>query len=103
MTLLVLSITSLLVGLSWGGVQYAWASVQVVGLLVVAVVSTVAFVAVELRSPNPIMPMRIYRNRVVGLSMIAVFCTGFGMFGGIVFIPLFRGCSARPPQALAAS
>jgi MFS family permease len=35
------------------------------------------------------MPMGIYRDRVVGLSLIAVFCTGFGMFGGIVFIPLF--------------
>ena len=89
MSLLVLSVSSLLIGLSWGGVQYAWASVQVVGLLVVAVASTVTFVAVELRSPNPIMPMGIYRNRVVGLSLIAVFGTGFGMFGGIVFIPLF--------------
>jgi hypothetical protein len=33
--------------------------------------------------------MRIYRSRVVALSLITVFCTGFGMFGGIVFIPLF--------------
>lgn len=89
MSLLVLSVSSLLIALSWGGVQFAWDSVQVVGLLVTAVASTVTFVAVELRSPNPIMPMGIYRNRVVGLSLIAVFGTGFGMFGGIVFIPLF--------------
>ena len=89
MSLLVLSVASLLIALSWGGVQYAWASVQVVGLLVTAVVSTVAFITVELRTSNPIMPMGIYRNRVVALSLVAVFCTGFGMFGGIVFIPLF--------------
>ena len=89
MSLLVLSVSSLLIALSWGGVQYAWESVQVVGLLVTAVVSTVTFVTVELRTSNPIMPMGIYRNRVVSLSLIAVFGTGFGMFGGIVFIPLF--------------
>ena len=89
MSLLVLSVSSLLVALSWGGVQYAWASVQVVGLLIVAVASTAMFVFVELRIVNPIMPMGIYRDRVVGLSLIAVFCTGFGMFGGIMFIPLF--------------
>jgi EmrB/QacA subfamily drug resistance transporter len=101
MSLLVLSVSSLLIALSWGGVQYAWASVQVVGLLIIAVASTTTFVFVELRIENPIMPMGIYRDRVVGLSLIAVFCTGFGMFGGIVFIP--RGCLVRRLRALAAS
>ena len=67
MSLLVLSVSSLLVALSWGGVQYAWASVQVVGLLIIAVASTATFVFVELRIANPIMPMGIYRDRVVGL------------------------------------
>ena len=50
---------------------------------------TVAFVFVERRAENPIMPPSIYANRVVSISLIAVFITGFGMFGSIIFIPLF--------------
>ena len=35
------------------------------------------------------MPLSIYSNRVVSVSLIAVFVTGFGMFGAIIFVPLF--------------
>ena len=35
------------------------------------------------------MPLEIYRNRMVSVSLVIVFLTGFGMFGGIIFIPLF--------------
>ena len=86
---LILAVVPLMLGLSWGGVQYEWGSPQVIGALTLAAAMTAAFVAAELRAPDPIMPLRIYRNRVVSLSLLAVFATGFGMFGGIIFIPLF--------------
>ena len=35
------------------------------------------------------MPLSIYRNRIVSISLLAAFATGFGMFGAIIFIPLF--------------
>ncbi|MDP7102749.1 MAG: MDR family MFS transporter [SAR202 cluster bacterium] len=89
MASLVLAVVPLLLGLSWGGVQYEWGSVQVVGALVFGGVMTVVFVVVESRTAAPIMPLTIYRNRMVSVSLIAIFLTGFGMFGAIIFIPLF--------------
>ena len=89
MALLVLVIVPLLIGLSLGGVQYDWMSLQIVGILVFAVVMTVTFVMVERRAEDPIMPLSIYANPVVRISLVAVFITGFAMFGSIIFIPLF--------------
>ena len=89
MVALVLAVVPLLLGLSWGGVQYEWASPQVITALAVSAVMTVAFVVIEVRAPEPIMPLDIYRNRVVSISLLAIMLTGFGMFGGIIFIPLF--------------
>ena len=89
MALLILAIVPLLIGLSWAGVQYPWTAPQVITALSVSGVAAVLFVVVELRVPEPIMPLSIYRDRIVSLSLIAVFLTGFGMFGGVIFIPLF--------------
>jgi len=86
---LVLAVVPLLLALSWGGVQYPWGSPQVVGALVLSALMTGAFLAVEARHPEPILPLFIFRNRVVVISLLAIFITGFGMFGAIVFIPLF--------------
>ena len=89
MALLVLIVVPLLVGLSLGGVEFEWLSLQVVGILLFAILMIVAFIAVERRAAEPIMPLSIYSNRVVSISLLAVFITGFGMFGAIIFVPLF--------------
>ena len=89
MVTLVLAVVPILLALSWGGVQFGWASPQVVGLLVFGVTMVAAFITIEYRSDSPIMPLEIYRNRMVAVSLIVTFLTGFGMFGGIIFIPLF--------------
>ena len=89
MALLVLVIVPLLIGLSLGGVQYEWLSLQIVGILVFAAAMTVTFIVVERRADDPIMPLSIYANPVVRISLVAVFITGFAMFGSIIFIPLF--------------
>ena len=89
MVTLVLSIVPLMIALSWAGSQYEWGSPQVVGFLLLSAVMIAAFILAERRATDPIMPFAIYKNRVVTVSLFAVFGTGFGMFGGIVFIPLF--------------
>ncbi len=89
MAALVVSILALLLALSLANVRYEWLSVQIVGLLAVSALSAIALVVAELRAAEPIMPLAIYRSSVVSLSLIATACTGFGMFGTIVFIPLF--------------
>jgi EmrB/QacA subfamily drug resistance transporter len=86
---LILAVVPLLVGLTWGGAQYDWVSPQVVGALAMAGVMAAIFIAVEMHASDPIMPLEIYRNRVVSVSLIGVFATGIGMFGSAVFVPLF--------------
>ena len=86
---LVLTVVPLMLAMSLGGVEYAWGSPYIVGMLVLAVVSGVAFVFAEIRSGNPIMSLHIYRDRVVAVALGATFVTGFGMFAAIIFIPLF--------------
>jgi MFS family permease len=47
------------------------------------------FVIIERRSKQPILPLWILRNRIVGVSFLVILLTGFGMFAGIIFIPLY--------------
>jgi EmrB/QacA subfamily drug resistance transporter len=47
------------------------------------------FVWVESRAADPLLPFKLFRNRVVTVSVIAGFLAGVGMFGAISFVPLF--------------
>jgi hypothetical protein len=47
------------------------------------------FIVIESRAEEPIIPMWLFKNRIVAVSIFVIFITGFGMFGGIIFIPLF--------------
>ncbi|WP_456114915.1 MDR family MFS transporter [Streptomyces smaragdinus] len=88
--LLTTGITSLVLVTSWGGLEYEWASGTIIGLAVLGVVSLVAFVFVETRAAEPIIPLRIFRNRNFSLMNIIGFLVGFSMFGAITFLPLFQ-------------
>ena len=85
MATLALAMVSILVGLSWRN----GASAPAIGLLVFGVVMAIVFVAIESKSDFPIMPLEIYRDPTVAVSVIAVLLTGFGLYGGILFTPLF--------------
>ena len=86
---LVLSVVPVLLALSWGGVQYDWVSAQVIGFLSFGLAMGVAFVFIESMTTEPIIPLAMFRSRVVSVSLLSVFLTGFSMFGAIIFIPLF--------------
>ncbi len=87
--LLVAGVSCLLLALVWGGNEYPWGSATIVGLGLGGVVLTVAFLAWELRVEAPILPLRLFTNRVVAVSCAVLFLIGCAMFGGIVFLPLF--------------
>jgi len=82
-------ISSLLLALSWGGAEYPWLSFPVIGTLSLAVTVLAAFILIEIRSREPLIPLDIFRNRIVAVSQVVVFLTAFGMFGVITFVPLF--------------
>lgn len=80
--------TGLLAGV-WGGVEYPWASAQVIGLFSAAALSLAAFVLWERRAAEPILPPDLFRNRTFAASQAALFAVGGAMFGTIMFVPLF--------------
>jgi EmrB/QacA subfamily drug resistance transporter len=72
--------------------DHAWTSPEVVGLLALAAVMMAAFVFVEARVAQPIVPLELFKNTTFTVSMIVGFLTAFGMFGSILFTPLvFQG------------
>jgi len=89
LVLLILTVVPAMLALSWGGVEYAWGSPQIAGTFIFAVVMLALFIFVESRSKEPIIPLSLFRNRIVAISELVIFLTAFGMFGGIIFIPLF--------------
>ena len=81
--------TALLLGLIWGGNQYAWASPEVAAALAAAAVLLAAFAFVERRVPEPILPFDLLRNQTVASSVACMALVGAAMFGTISFVPLF--------------
>ena len=87
--LLVATVSTLLLVTVWGGTEYAWGSSTIIGLGVAGVVLLALFLAQERRTPEPILPLRLFRNRIATVSYAASFIVGCAMFGAIVFIPLY--------------
>jgi EmrB/QacA subfamily drug resistance transporter len=72
--------------------DHAWTSFPVVSLLALAAVMLAAFVFVESRVEEPIVPLKLFKNSTFSVSMLVGFLTAFGMFGSILFTPLvFQG------------
>ena len=64
-TLLITSVVSVLLALTWGGVDSPWSSWRTILPLVLGLLGIIAFLAIESTTliPEPTMPMRIFSNR----------------------------------------
>jgi EmrB/QacA subfamily drug resistance transporter len=86
---LVLAVVPMLLAFVWAGDQYAWGSAQILGLLGFSALMIAAFVRIESRAADPILPLGLFRNRIFVVSAAVVFLTGMGMFGSTTYLPLF--------------
>lgn len=86
---MVAAVTSFLLYLNWAGEHYGWSDIRAVAFVVAAVVLVVAFVLVELRVDEPIIPMPLFRNSIFTIANIYGFVMGLAMFGGIIFLPIY--------------
>ncbi len=64
-----------------------WTDVGVGGLLLLGAVFLVAFVLVESRVQEPIVPLSLFRIRTFSISVVAIFLAAFGFFAAVVFLP----------------
>jgi EmrB/QacA subfamily drug resistance transporter len=81
-----------LLGIVWGlvrGNEHGWTSVGIVTPLVVGAILVAAFVAWELRTASPMLPMQFFRNRTFALTNVASLFMFFGMFGSIFLLAQF--------------
>jgi EmrB/QacA subfamily drug resistance transporter len=74
---------------SWAGTMYAWSSPQIIGLALVSVVALAAFVRVERRAPEPVIPPRLFRDRNFTVAQALSFVTGAAMLAAASYLPQY--------------
>lgn len=89
MALLAVASTAIVLVTSFGGRTYDWGSAQILTLVAVAVVAAMAFVVVERRAAEPVMPLHLFRSRTFNLTTVAGMLAGIGMFGVIGYMPTY--------------
>jgi EmrB/QacA subfamily drug resistance transporter len=87
--LLAASLSSIVLFTSLGGTTWAWDSWQIVALIALSVVLVPAFVLVERRAAEPILPLELFRNRTFAVTSAIGFIVGFALFGAVTYLPLY--------------
>ncbi|MFL6081419.1 MAG: MFS transporter, partial [Ornithinibacter sp.] len=83
-TTLTVALVSLLLATSLGGTTWAWGSPEILGLYAMGVVTLIAFVLVERRAEEPVIPLRLFRSRIFTAANVASFAVSMVMFGSII-------------------
>jgi len=96
--LLVLGVTPLLLAITFGGVNLPWTSPVMLAMFVTAAVGTAAFLVRQHRSSDPVLDLQLFKNPTYRAANIGGLLTGAGMFGSIIYLPLYiqgvQGASA---------
>jgi EmrB/QacA subfamily drug resistance transporter len=80
--------SGLLLGLSDAGTD-GWTSPTILIRLTVGVVALIAWVWVELTDSQPLLELRLFKDRTFALAMLVNFVLTVGMFGGQLLVPVF--------------
>src|SRR3954452_18329315 len=88
--LLAVTLSSLVLLTTLGGNSYDWGSPEIVGMGVLGIVALVAFVFVERRAKERILPPSLFRNRVFVVCSTVGLVVGFALFGALTYLPLFQ-------------
>jgi EmrB/QacA subfamily drug resistance transporter len=92
------TVTAGLLVLTWSGSRYAWGSPQILALLAGTLILLAAFIWRERRAAEPVLPLRLFKDRVLVVVSAALFITTLSLFAAIVFLPvhlqLVTGASA---------
>ncbi|NOU96412.1 DHA2 family efflux MFS transporter permease subunit [Paenibacillus sp. LMG 31456] len=86
---LIITTVSLMLALEWGGKDYAWSSWQEISLFATSAVIGTLFILVERRAAEPVLPLTLFKNKMVLGTSIICFCQGVLMFSAITYLPSF--------------
>ena len=84
-----LGVTAVLLAVSWGGTSYPWSSPVIIGLFVAGTLLLTAFVFVELRVAEPVVPLRLFRTSIFTFANLGAFGMSMVMFGSIIYVPIY--------------
>ena len=87
--LIVLSVSALLLAISYTGPTFGWTEFKTLVLFLLFVVLTGTFIIWEGRAVEPILPLVLFKNHTFSLTSVVSFIVGAGMFGAIVMLPLY--------------
>ncbi len=81
-------VVPLLLALTWA-TQFGWMATRVVSLLALSVIMLGALIYNESKAPEPIIPLTLFSHPIIAICSLAAFVLGIGMFGTIIYLPLF--------------
>ncbi|MFF5785969.1 MFS transporter [Streptomyces sp. NPDC012693] len=87
--LLAAASTCLVLLTSWGGTEYAWDSRVVLALACGAAGTTLLFLVVEHLAPEPLIPLRLFRDSVFTVTALVGAVVGIALFGAASYLPSF--------------
>ncbi|MET9951317.1 MFS transporter [Streptomyces sp. NPDC006339] len=87
--LLAAASTCLVLLTSWGGTEHAWDSRVIVGLGCGAAAATLLFLVVERFAPEPLIPLRLFRDSVFTVTSLVGAVVGIALFGAASYLPTF--------------
>jgi EmrB/QacA subfamily drug resistance transporter len=87
--LLAVALSSIVLVGDLGGMAFAWASLPMALLVAGTVGALAAFLAVERRAREPVLPPRLFGNRAFAVSSAVALVVGFALFGSATYMPLY--------------
>ncbi|KUM75439.1 transporter [Streptomyces griseorubiginosus] len=84
-TAIAAAVSLLLVWVTFAGDKYDWLSWQTYTMVGGSIVLGLLFVLIESKASEPIIPLRLFRNRTITLASLASLFVGVAMFTGTVF------------------
>ncbi len=86
---IVASVSLILLYTAWAGPERGWGAAVSLAVLGSGLALAVVFVLVELRAPEPIIPMPLFANSIFSVANAFGFLIGIAMFGSMIFLPVY--------------
>jgi EmrB/QacA subfamily drug resistance transporter len=87
--LLAVALTAVILCTSLGGTVVAWASPGAIGLLVLAIAGSIAFVIAEIHADDPILPLGLLRNRTFAIACTVTLIINVSLLGSVTYLPIY--------------
>jgi EmrB/QacA subfamily drug resistance transporter len=85
----IIALVPLLLAFTLGGKNYAWNSLQIIGMFAFSAAMLLAFALVERKAEDPIIPLSLFKNSVFNYSALEMFLLNAVIMGSSIFLPLF--------------